>query len=101
VERRRDREDVGCREPGRAPEALVAVARRRVDEVDHAASTRKSGWPYSIGAAFSTWISAIVPAIPAVTEFIIFITSMMQTIVSGSTREPTSTNGGSPGAGAR
>ena len=66
-----------------------------------AASTRKSGCPYSTGCAFSTWISAIVPAMPAGIEFIIFITSMMQTIVSGSTRVPTSTNGAAPGAGAR
>ena len=48
-------------------------------------------------AAFSGTTSAIVPDTPAGTEFIIFMTSMMQTIVSGSTRCPTSTNGGLPG----
>ena len=61
----------------------------------------RGGAPYSTGSPLSTYTSAIVPATPAWTEFIIFITSMMQTIVSGSTREPTSTNGASPGAGAR
>ena len=46
LERRRDRQDVACGQAGGAPEALVAVARRRVDDVDdarHPASTRKSG----------------------------------------------------------
>ena len=57
--------------------------------------------PYSTGSPLATQTSAIVPATPACTEFIIFITSMMQTIVSGSTAEPTSTKGGSPGAGER
>ena len=42
-----------------------------------------------------------MPETPAGTEFIIFITSMMQTIVSDSTRVPTSTNGGEPGLGDR
>jgi hypothetical protein len=42
-----------------------------------------------------------VPATPAVTEFIIFITSMMQTTVSASTTLPTSTNGSDPGDSAR
>ena len=55
LQRRRDREDVVRREAGRAPEALVAVARRRVDDVDDAAhgSIRKSGAPYSTIAPFS------------------------------------------------
>jgi len=35
------------------------------------------------------------------TEFIIFMTSMRQTTVSGATVEPTSTNGVAPGALAR
>ena len=40
---------------------------------------------------------SIDPVTPAGTEFIIFITSMMQTVVSGSTRLPRSTNGAAPG----
>src|SRR5581483_11296784 len=104
LHRRRNCKDLAGGEAGGAPEALVAVARRRVDDLDrprHAGSTRKRGWPYSTSCAFSTWTSAIVPTTPAGTEFIIFMTSMMQTIVSSSTRAPTSTKGGSPGAGAR
>ena len=65
------------------------------------AVTRNSGWPYSTSSAFAGTISAIVPDTPAGTEFIIFMTSMMHTIVSGSTCAPTSTNGGLPGASAR
>ena len=38
VERRRDRQHVGRRQPGRAPQALVAVASGRVDELDHSVS---------------------------------------------------------------
>src|SRR6185437_15443974 len=103
VHRRRDREHVGSRQPGRAPQALVAVARGRVDELDraHFGSTRNSGCPYSTSAALSQHTSAIVPAMPAGTEFIIFITSMMATIVSRSTSVPTSTNGSAPGRSAR
>ena len=41
------------------------------------------------------------PGHAAGTEFIIFMTSIRQTIVSGSTRAPTSTNGWLPGASAR
>ena len=55
----------------------------------------------STGSAFSAQTSTIVPAMPAWTAFIIFITSMMQTTVSGSTRAPTSTKGAAPGASAR
>ena len=46
-------------------------------------------------------VSAAMPETPAGTEFIIFMISTMQTTVSGSTCEPTSTNGGLPGASAR
>ena len=50
-------DDVRRGEPGRAPEALVPVAGRRVDDLDrrgaHRSSTRKSGWPYSTSSAFS------------------------------------------------
>src|SRR6185312_11283011 len=102
-----DREGLARREAGRAPEALVPVAGRGVDDLDragahrHAGITRKSGCPNSTASAFSTWTSAIVPTTPAGTEFIIFITSITHTIVSRSIRVPTSTNGGAPGLGAR
>ncbi len=67
----------------------------------HAGRTRNSGAPYSARTAFSWHTSTTVPETPAGIEFIIFITSMMQTIVSGSTVLPTSTNGGLPGPSAR
>ena len=51
----------------------------------HAGATRNSGAPYSTSWPFSWHNSTTVPDIPAGTEFIIFITSMMQTVVSGST----------------
>ena len=64
-------------------------------------STRKSVAPYSTASAFAAQTSTIVPATPAGTAFIIFITSMRQTTVVASTFAPTSTNGVAPGAGAR
>ena len=105
LHRRRDREDVVRGEAGRAPEALVAVARRRVDDLDDRA----------ISGLHPEERLAVLDELPVLdvdlddragdarraTEFIIFITSMMQTIVSGSTGAPTSTNGAAPGAGAR
>jgi len=42
-----------------------------------------------------------VPHAPAGIEFISFMTSMMHTVVSGSTAWPTSMNGRAPGSGAR
>ena len=95
----------GVVEAGRAPQALVAVARRRVDDVDE----RLTALPGSGTAARRTrrarrssrTTSTTVPATPAGIEFIIFITSIRQTTVSGSTRAPTSTNGAAPGASAR
>ena len=63
--------------------------------------TRNSGSPYSTSSPFSAHTSTTVPETPAGTEFIIFITSMMQTVLSGSIRAPTSTNGAAPGASAR
>src|ERR1700735_5511923 len=48
----------------------------------------------SANSALASRISATVPLTPAVTEFISFIVSMMQTTVSGPTRLPTATNGG-------
>ena len=80
---------------------LAAVGDEHTLDPLHAGSTRNSAWPYSTSSAFAGTTSAIVPDTPAVTEFIIFMTSMMHTIVSGSTRAPTSTNGGLPGASAR
>ncbi len=87
-----------------APQRLWLPSRVVVSTISIARLTARPGRaaaPYSTSSPFSTQISAIVPATPACTEFIIFITSMMQTIVSGSTLEPTSTNGAAPGAGAR
>ena len=52
-------------------------------------------------AALAAAISTTSPFTPARTEFISFITSMMAMTVSSSTVWPTSTNGGSPGLGAR
>src|SRR5581483_12109743 len=80
---------------------LAAVGHEHALDPLHAGSTRNSGSPYSTSCEFSAITSATVPDTPAGTEFIIFMTSMMQTIVSGSTRLPTSTNGGFPGASAR
>ena len=91
--------------PGGAPEALVAVAGRRVDDVDtgliDSGSTWKRGAPYSTSCALSAHTSTTVPATPAETAFIIFMTSIRHTTESGSTREPTSTYGAAPGASAR
>src|SRR5215831_15731907 len=58
-------------------------------------------WPNSTSAAFSAQMRATRPRRPARTLFISFITSMMQTVSSGSTTLPTSTKGGASGAGAR
>src|SRR2546425_2402150 len=57
--------------------------------------------PNSTNAALSTQISATRPRHPALMEFMSFMTSRMQTVSSSSTRLPTSTKGGAPGAGAR
>ena len=46
-------------------------------------------------------ISATVPAAPALTEFISFMTSMMPTTVCSPTSAPMSTKGAAPGFGAR
>ena len=46
-------------------------------------------------------MAVTTPATPADTRFMSFISSTMQTTVSASTRAPTSTNGGWPGAGER
>src|ERR1700733_6223608 len=54
----------------------------------------------SANCALASRISVTVPLTPAVTEFISFIVSMMQTTVSGPTRLPTGTTGGAPAPGA-
>src|SRR6185437_15788219 len=60
-----------------------------------------SGASVSTGAPFSTNICATTPRAPAGIEFISFITSMLHTVVSGSTACPTSTKGAAPGSGDR
>src|SRR5262249_55867395 len=92
VEGGRDREHVGSGQPGGAPEALVAVTRSRVDDLDeaHPGRTLNRASPYSTGSALTATTSTTVPERPAGIEFIIFITSIRQTTVSGSTRAPTS-----------
>ena len=47
IERRRDRQHVGRRQAGRAPQALVAVTHARVDELDH--TTAHVGLPFTTG----------------------------------------------------
>ena len=79
----------------------VVVSTMSTSRLTRPAPTLNSGVSYSIGSPFSTHTSTIVPATPACTAVIIFITSMMQTTVPGSTRAPTSTNGAAPGASAR
>src|SRR5579864_7620468 len=53
--------------------------------------------PNSTGCALSMRISATVPAMPALTSFMTFIASMMQTMLFSSTLSPTFTKGGSSG----
>src|SRR5207253_6541396 len=61
----------------------------------------KRTWSYSTSAPLAAQMSVTVPLTSAWTEFMSFITSMMQRTVPGSTRSPTSTNGASPGFSAR
>jgi len=92
-----------CRHPQplrRADDAqrdLAAVG----DEQAPNHARRISAAPFATIVAFSARISPIVPAVPALTGFISFMVSMMPMTVSGPTLSPTSTNGGSPGEGAR
>ncbi len=53
------------------------------------------------GSPFARQTSATTPLAPATTALISFMTSRMQTCVPSSTWLPTSTNGASPGPGAR
>jgi hypothetical protein len=68
---------------------------------DSSSATTASGWPNSTWALSAARNSVRVPAVPAVTGFISFITSMMPIVVSGSTAAPGSTKGGAPGEGLR
>src|SRR5436309_2296474 len=79
---------------------LAAVGDEHPREGHQAGSTRNSGCPSSTSAALSAQISTIVPSTPAGIEFIIFMTSIRHTVVSGETFVPTSTNGAAPGASA-
>ena len=55
------------------------------------ASTQKRGCPYSTAVPFSTITSTIFPFVSALTSFIIFMASTMQTTVSSPTSSPTLT----------
>ena len=77
----------------------MPVADGRVDEPDlsHRRRIRKSTSPYCTGGAvLDADLGDRRPRPRRTTAFISFITSMMQTCVSASTRLPTSTNGGAP-----
>ena len=60
-----------------------------------------SGWPYCTVSPFSTRISRTIPQTSAVSSFIIFIISRMQSVCPASTSSPTSTNDGDCGDGER
>src|SRR5712691_7293003 len=64
-------------------------------------STRKRVCPNSTGWAFSTHTSRITPWTSDSISFMIFIASMMHTIIPGDTRVPTSTHGPAPGGGGK
>ena len=100
VDHGRDLGDHRRRQRVGAPEALVAVADRRVDEPDHAGPDAEEHVAVlRRPSPFSRQTSATTPRAPATTALISFMTSRMQTCVCSSTALPTSTNGGSPGAG--
>src|SRR3954453_10494538 len=80
---------------------LAAVGDEDAPDRHAAGSTRNSGSPYSASSGLRAQTSTTVPDTPALTAFIIFMTSIRHTTVSASTCEPTSTNGASPGALAR
>src|SRR5690606_18783392 len=61
----------------------------------------KSGLPYSTSSPSAAKIFVTSPDTPAGTEFMSFMTSTMQSTVSGATLSPISTYGGSPGLGER
>src|SRR5204863_5840839 len=112
VDRAEDRRHHRGRHP-RRPQALVRVAQRDVDKIEAfrpgrllhpssgSGSMTTSTSPGSTRAPFGTRISVTTPRASAGIEFISFITSMMQTVLSASTCFPTSTNGSAPVAGAR
>ncbi len=77
------------------------MARRRRAGGAPIRSSSKSSWPYSTGWASSTWIARTIPSTSALTSFISFIASRMQSVSPGATASPSSTNGGAPGCAAR
>src|SRR3990172_9108488 len=100
-----DGQDHSCRHQER-PERLIAVAHGGVDEpnfrsLGHDGSTRNSSWPYWTSSAFWTQIRRMRSLMPALTGLKSFITSINATVVSSSTRLPSSTKGGAVGSGRR
>ena len=91
VDGRGDRDDVPRRQARGAPEALVAVAGRRVDDVDDRLMTRarpgRAARRTPRAARCRRTPRRSCPATPAGIGFIIFMTSIRHTTVSGSTRD--------------
>src|SRR6185312_8599302 len=56
-------------------------------------SSSNSSWPYSTGSALPTWIARTTASISALTSFISFIASRMQSVWPGPTASPSCTNG--------
>src|SRR3954453_10048997 len=103
-----DRQDHAGRHP-LGPQALMPVADRGVDEVDvfHGRSlrdqfgrNRNKGWPNSTNSPLDTRMRSITPAVSVLTLANTFITSISPTVAPATTLLPTSTYGGSDGAGA-
>src|SRR5690606_4973412 len=84
-----------ARRHARGPQALLPVTQGGVDDAyapAHCGLTRNRTAPSSIIWPSCATISAISPFTPALTVLNSFITSMMQTVSSSLTTEPTSTN---------
>ena len=89
-----------------SPRVEVARGRKRhqpspfrlAPTLAHAGTTRKRGCPNSTGCPFLTRISAIVPETPAGISVNTFMASMIQTMLSGCTAEPTETKDAASGA---
>ena len=67
----------------------------------YSAETRRRGCPNSTTAPFSTRTRRTTPETPALTSFMTFMASMMQTTVAGVTESPTLTKGSISGEEAR
>src|SRR3974390_2698270 len=104
----------GCRQHGLDPELPAGTNDSRRDLApirDEDATNAHGGYslwptrsrtsPYSTNSPSLARISVTRPRTPARTVFMSFMTSMMPMMVSSSTAEPSSTNGGAPGFGAR